>query len=327
MTQVRIVKAGIASSIQDMGRLGYRAAGVPVSGGLDSDMLALANVVVGNARDEGVIEMLYSGVIVEACDGPLRLAIGGAQATIVRGDGATVTLPPWHSARLAAGERLRVDVIRDTAAAYLAVEGGFGVAPVLGSRSTHLRGGLGGWHGRTLKAGDLLPLRALPADRTERRLRHPPALVMPKSLRVMMGPHAGRFRPAALETFLGSSYVVAAASDRSGLRLDGAHLAHAGGYDLDSEGVVPGSIQVPGSGQPVILVADAPTVGGYPRIATVITADLSAAGRLRIGATVRFTAVDHAQALQALHDRERTLAQSAGSLADARAADEKKPGC
>jgi allophanate hydrolase len=177
-----------------------------------------------------------------------------------------------------------------------------------------VRGGLGGWHGRALQAGDTLPLNRSAATRAERRLPHAPKLAAPSVLRVQPGPHLDRFAPHALHAFLDGDYTVTPASDRSGLRLEGAKLDHAGEYDLLSEGVVSGSIQVPGSGQPVLLVADHPTVGGYPRLATVISADLAAAGRLRIGGRVRFVAVDAAEATRARVDADERYAATAASI-------------
>ncbi len=286
-------RAGICSSIQDLGREGYRAYGVPRSGALDPVALALANILVGNPRHTPAIEMLYAGVTLEA-QARARVTVSAAGATIIRpGNPSPRAIPPWQSTIVEPGETLRVGLIRDTAAAYLAIEGGIDVPTVLGSASTYLRGELGGWHGRALVPGDALPLRlAEPASRPERRYPDAPTLRVPERLRVMLGPQAERFEKMSIQTLLTSEYTVSTRSDRSGLRLDGAQLHHTDGYDASSEGVATGSIQVPGNGTPVILIGDHPTVGGYPKIATIISADLAAAGRLRTGSRVRFTAVD-----------------------------------
>lgn len=310
-----IVKAGIATTLQDLGRVGYLACGVPRSGALDSLSLRLANLVVGNSVDTAALEMLYSGALIEARAAAFRFALAGANAIIESTSGEALrAVPPWQSAVLHRGERLRVATIVDASAAYLAIEGGFEIEPVLGSFSTYVRGRLGGWHGRALRAGDALPLREPAVKRAERRLPHAPKIVSPKILRVQPGPHLDRFAADALECFLNSDYKVTSSSDRTGLRLEGRKLRHASDYDLMSEGVVPGSIQVPGSGQPVLLIADHPTVGGYPRIATVISADIPAAGRLRIGGTVRFTAVNDTDANRARLDAVESFARMAASV-------------
>ncbi|HYH42495.1 MAG TPA: biotin-dependent carboxyltransferase family protein [Burkholderiales bacterium] len=317
-----IVKAGIATTVQDLGRVGYRACGVPHSGALDPLSLKLVNRVVGNPAGTGVLEMLYSGIVLEARGGAIRVALGGSEATIETSSGVTLrNVPRWQSTLVHAGERLRVGPIVDAAAAYLAFEGGFAIAPVLGSLSTYLRGELGGWRGRALRSGDVLPLARDALERTEQRLAEAPSVAMPRTLRVQAGPHLERFGRNALATFLERDYMVTPASDRSGLRLEGARLDHAQGYDLPSEGVVPGSIQVPGSGQPVLLVADHPTVGGYPRIATIISADLAAAGRLRIGASVRFSRVDAEEAARARDEAHAAYTRIADSLRSGRSHD------
>ena len=312
-------KAGICSTVQDLGRPGFRAYGVPSSGALDAIALELANVLVGNPPDSAGIEMMYSGITLEAL-ASVRIAVGGAEATIT-GSGATRTQPAWQSTILERGETLRVGTIRETAAAYIAVEGGLDVPLVLGSASTYLRGALGGWQGRALRVGDVLPLKLdSAAPRAERRYTRAPAFLAPACLRVMPGPQADRFDEASLEVLLSNEYVVSASADRSGLRLEGPLLQHVDGYDTSSEGVASGSIQVPGSGLPVILIGDHPTVGGYPKIATIISADLAAAGRLRIGSHVRFAAVDEHAAARARGQSKLELEAVASSIANVGAA-------
>lgn len=316
-TEIVVLKPGIATTIQDLGRTGHRAYGVPQSGALDSVALKLANAVVGNAHDVAALEMLYSGVVVEARGGSLRAAVGGADAIIEGGAEQARRVQAWHSCIVHAGERLRVGAIRESAAAYLTIEGGFDIGPVMGSLSTYTRSQLGGWQGRALQRGDALPLTSSEATtRSERRLSLAPACSAPIVLRVLPGPHDDRFTQRSLVTFVQSEYTVTSASDRSGLRLSGAALEHVGGYDMLSEGVPPGSIQVPGSGLPVILIGDHPTVGGYPRIATIISADLAAAGRLRIGSCVRFCYVTPEEAAQAREQRRREFGALVSSIVD-----------
>lgn len=315
MAALRVVRAGIHATVQDAGRSGYRSLGVPGSGALDATALHLANALVGNAANTAALEMLYAGITVELLSGSARVAIACAQATIERPGADGVPLPAWHSAVLGAGDRLRVASPADTAAAYLAVEGSYATAPVLGSASTYVQGQLGGFCGRALQAGDVLPLvqaEALP--RAERRYAIAPKLEQPEALRIMAGPQADRYADDALEQISSQLYRVTPASNRNGLRLEGALLRHRAGHDLLSEGVATGSIQVPGTGQPVLLLADHPTVGGYPKIATVISADLPAAGRLRIGRAVGFAVVDDAGAAAARHAAQAWIAERIAAI-------------
>lgn len=318
MTTLRVIKAGICSTVQDFGRTGYRVYGVPQSGALDRTALELANRLVGNEPFEPAIEMMYSGIVLRVAGGSARIAIAGADARVERG-GDAAPLPAFHSATLADGDTLRVMTIADAATAYLAVEGALDVPRALESASTYVRGALGGYQGRLLRAGDVLATRLERAsDRAERRYATAPALATPSELRIMMGPQGARFDEASQRRLLGAPYTVSTSSDRSGLRLEGATLSHVGGFDLTSEGVAPGSIQVPGSGLPVILIGDHPTVGGYPKIATIVTADIPAAGRLRIGSRVSFRAVDEDEARAARAALRREIEATLASAREVR---------
>jgi allophanate hydrolase subunit 2 len=170
-----------------------------------------------------------------------------------------------------------------------------------------------------LQVGDTLPLRFdQPSGRAEHRYPLTPKLHAPEMLRVMLGPQSHRFERIWIDTFLDSDYSVSSRSDRSGLRLEGPALRHVGGYDSTSEGVAAGSIQVPGSGLPVILIGDHPTVGGYPKIATIISADLAAAGRLRIGSRVRFQAVSEGDARAARAQLKARISETLSSMTESR---------
>lgn len=310
-----IVRAGIHTTVQDAGRPGYRALGVPVSGALDPVALQLVNAVVGNAPTIGALEMLYSGITFEVSGGSARIAVAGTDALIHHLDGSTTPLATWRSVTLAPGERVRVGTPGKTAAAYVAVEAGFAIPRVLGSVATLVQGGLGGFKGRALLDGDVLPLAASHAQpRDELTFAARPIVEQPALLRVMPGPQHDAFSSRAYERLFNERYIVTPASNRTGLRLTGAPLEHSAGHDLLSEGVATGSVQVPGSGQPVLLVGDHPTVGGYPKIATVISADLAAAGRLRIGAAVRFSLVDETQARYAREEQAMRLRDQLASL-------------
>ncbi len=195
---------------------------------------------------------------------------------------------------------------------YLAVEGGFDIAPVLGSRSTYARAAIGGFQGRALRVGDAIPLML--ADVAEREEQMLPSLDLapPKRFRIVLGPQDDYFTEAGIATLTGATYTVTPATDRMGMRLDGPKLEHAKGYNIVSDGIAPGSIQVPGNGLPIVLLADRQTTGGYPKIATVISADLPALGRLVPGAKVAFEAVD----IETAEAAARQLAAELAAMAD-----------
>jgi biotin-dependent carboxylase-like uncharacterized protein len=302
-----VIAPGLGAALQDLGRVGYQAVGVPESGALDPVMLRLANWLAGNEDGEAALEMRFAGPSFEARGGSVRLAIAGEGAEIEMLAPHEGRIPAWRSVTIEAGHRFRV-ILRGGAPSYLAVEGGFDLPPALGSLSTLPVAGIGGFEGRALAAGDLLPLRlAQNSGGSERALR-PPKFPPPETMRVIFGPQHDRFTAEASSILQGATYKVSQLSDRMGLRLEGPPLAHASGFDLISDGTAPGAIQVPGSGQPIVLLADRGTTGGYPKIATVITADLPLLGRLSPGAAVRFKAVTHAEAMGALRAHDAMLA-------------------
>jgi len=268
---LEILSPGAYASVQDFGRRGLRRLGVPWSGVLDVRLMRLANALAGQAEDAPVIECFDAGLHLAARGGPVRLAVTGAAELEIISGGARRTLAAWRSFTLAEGEELR---LRDLVTRRLAVVAvaGLELPKVLGSRATYARAGIGGWRGRPLAAGDSLPVGSW-ADGPERGLPQAPEAES-GPIRVVLGPQADHFTPDALAHFLNSEYRVSAAADRMGLRLDGPTLSHAGAAEIVSDATVPGSIQVPGNGLPIVLLADAQTAGGYPKIATVINADL-----------------------------------------------------
>jgi biotin-dependent carboxylase-like uncharacterized protein len=303
---LRVLAPGLMSTLQDLGRRGYQHLGIPVSGALDPVALSAANTLVGNPPGTGALEIAYHGPTLAVEAESVRFAFAGGAAAIdsLAGEDPTRArrIPPLQSVRLGKGERLRVGGLAGSAVGYLAVEGGFDATPVLGSQSTYMRAGLGGFAGRPLRAGDVLPLRQSRAkEGGESRL---PSLNLapPGVVRVVLGPQDDHFSERGRRTFLESIYTVSPSSDRMGMRLHGAALEHSDGSNIVSDGIAPGSIQVPGNGLPIVLLADRQTTGGYPKIATIIAADLPAVGRLVPGAKVAFTAVSVADA-EAAHRR------------------------
>ena len=292
---LRVIAPGLMTTLQDLGRLGYQHLGVPVSGALDPVCLRAANLLAGNPA--GTARWRSPTRVRRSRSRPTASASRGRRTA----QRSISSLPrrrrrqapcPLRERPTDARAALQIGALWGSAVAYLAVEGGFDVAPVLGSQSTLTRGGIGGFEGRALHAGDLLPLRpAAAAEREEVML--PPLDLRPRArFRVVLGPQDDHFTHAGLATLLGSPYTISRASDRMGMRLEGPTLEHsAKGYNIVSDGIAPGSIQVPGNGLPIVLLADRQTTGGYPKVATVISADLPALGRMTPGARIAFEAV------------------------------------
>jgi biotin-dependent carboxylase-like uncharacterized protein len=310
---LEVLAPGLHTTVQDLGRNGFQAIGVPVSGALDGVALRLANRLVGNPPGTAALEILLSGPTLRVAADTVRVALAGADARLVI-DGASAgakpaSLPAWQSLRLARGDVVSVAIGRRSACCCLAVEGGIAVPSVLGSASTYARAGIGGFAGRPLRRGDLVPLaRADAAERTELHLPEPPPAAEDGPIRVVLGPQQDYFTDAAVASLLGSEYRISNSADRMGMRLDGPPLPHRGGWDIVSDAIATGAIQVPGSGQPILLLADHQTTGGYPKIATVVSADLPVVGRRRPGDALRFAAVSVEAAEALARDAERRLA-------------------
>jgi biotin-dependent carboxylase-like uncharacterized protein len=317
---LRVIAPGLMTTVQDLGRPGYQRLGVPPSGALDPVALGAANLLVGNPGTTAVLEMARTGAtfVVEADS--VRVALAGALAEIEPAAGDTrLRLNPLQSARLLRGQQLRI-VLTGGAVAYLAVEGGFALPEVMGSLATLTRAAIGGFAGRALRAGDLLPLgHRAAAEREELALPMLPLLRAPPpgkgtKIRIVLGPQDDHFTPAGVRTLLHATYTVTQASDRMGMRLAGPALEHAAGYDIISDAIATGAIQVPGDGLPIVLLADRQTTGGYPKIATVISADIPALGRLNPGAKVAFVPVTVAAAEAAARRLSRDIAAMRGHL-------------
>jgi biotin-dependent carboxylase-like uncharacterized protein len=295
---IEILDAALPASFQDGGRPGYRHLGVPLSGALDLQWLALANALAGNAAATVALEIRLRGPRLQALR-PVTLALAGEFSACIE-DAAGQSRPAanWRSHALAEDEVFDCGFLR-SGIGYLAVHGGFDLPLVLGSRSTYARAGIGGINGRATRTGDRIGVGAVEPPMLM-RLPHPPQIA-DGPLRVIAGPQREHFTDAAWAKFLNSDFIVSREADRMGLRLDGPQLEHDPtlGADIVSDGVAPGAIQVPGDGRPIILLADCQTVGGYPKIATVIAADLPRLGHALPGQSLRFVEVNIEQALTA----------------------------
>jgi 5-oxoprolinase (ATP-hydrolysing) subunit C len=309
MTLLRVLTAGAATTVQASGRDGWRHVGVARGGALDPAQATLANHMVGNAHDDAVLEIALGGPTL-AFDAPIRIALCGApiDASFDAGDGVRRIVPNGRPVALPAGT-LKLGTIHHGLRAWLAVAGGIDVPSVLGSRGTDLRGGFGGLQGRTLRVGDALPL-GLHAPIDADAPRHPPWWVCLDG-----GPaNASPFRfvlslePVAM-TLSQRAWRVDPRSDRQGLRFSGEPLQIPARERLSAP-VAPGTIQLPPDGQPIVLLADAQTVGGYPRLGYVIATDLPRMAQLRAGDTVRFEQVEAAEAERLRRQRQSELARA-----------------
>lgn len=291
---IEVLRAGRCDLVMDLGRPGYGALGVPAGGAADPVALATANRLAGNEAGAAGLEILLEGPVLRFPAGGV-VALTGARFEASCSSGAAVV---WNQTLvLAAGETLTLERAQSGCRCWLAVRGGLTVPSVMGSRSTFLPAGFGGQQGRALQKGDRLPCGEAMGE-ARRRRAHPPARPPENCLRVVAGPQAGQFDDGGLAAFFSAAYRVKAASDRRGLRLSGARVSHRR-LELPSQGVLPGAVQVPPDGQPIILGWDGPVTGGYPVIAAVIAADWPRLAQLQPGDPVRFEtiAVEAAQAL------------------------------
>ncbi len=302
---LEVLEPGVLSTVQDLGRFGQQRHGVGTAGAMDRFALEVGNLLVGNPRGAAAVETGLGGLRLRALE-DRTVAVTGADL------GADV--PRWKSLRLRKGEELRFRAAVRGAWAYAAVAGGIDAPVVLGSRSTCLRSGIG----RALRAGDVL--RAGPPGPAAREGRalvegEVPAYPDLVPVRAVLGPEEGRFLEESVAAFLAEPFEVTPQSNRMGYRLRGPALRHREGADLLSDATAPGLVQVPADGQPIVLMADRQTTGGYARIATVISADLPAVAQARPGGRVAFRAVTVEEAQELAARRERllsTIAQGCG---------------
>lgn len=301
----RVVRPGAFTTVQDAGRAGWGASGVPPSGAMDELSFRAANLLAGNDEDAAALEITVAGPEL-VFSGERVAALAGARVE-ARIGGEPV--PAASSFLIPAGAALSIDNTRAGVRCYLAVAGGVDVPAVLGSRSTLVAAGLGGLDGHALTSGDVL--RFGPPTRSQhKRALAPdalPVLAREAILRVVRGPQDDAFTESGLDAFFSSPYRVSPRSDRAGVRLEGSRLALAGAADLDPEGVVTGAVQVPADGLPIVLGPDRPVTGGYVKVATVISADLPLLAQARPGDTLRFAAVEVEDAREAWRKRLRSL--------------------
>ncbi|SFK48164.1 biotin-dependent carboxyltransferase family protein [Methylocapsa palsarum] len=315
--RLRLLCAGPGVTIQDEGRRGYLRYGVTEAGPMDWTAFRTANLALGNESHAAAIEISLGGLRAICENGPLWIAYAGADFNWRR-DGAL--LPPAARLLLQPGDSLTVRPGAMGAWTYLAVEGGFDTEPELGSRATHTRSSMGGVDGRMLREGDILPAAAPGSggDRSEaiidaawlRRTRDP--------IRVVPGPQDDYFDPSSLAAFFDEEFTLTPAADRMAYRFEGPEIAHSRGYNIVSDGVALGAIQVAGDRRPLILMADRQPTGGYPKLGHVIRADIGRLAQSRPGERRRFAQVSTVEARTALLALEDEIAGIASHMAPLR---------
>jgi antagonist of KipI len=308
-----VLRAGFLTTVQDLGRMGSREFGVSLGGALDRHALRVANLLAGNDESAAGLEITLGGVRFRFED-ERTISWCGAVAEVRLG---AALLPAGHAAFVSAGDELFFGQPDVGCRSWLAVSGGIDVPKVLGSRSTDLRARFGGHDGRALRDDDELTLGETPRSSLDSKREKISSWSAPSDwsgpaqrrpvLRFLRGPDWSRFGEVALERFTRNTFEVAPDSDRMGVRLGGPALERRDSGDLLSEAVAPGTIQVPPNGQPILLLGDCQTIGGYPRIAHVIAVDLGKAAQLRAGDAVSFSEVSMTEAFRLLRERENEI--------------------
>jgi len=296
---LEILSPGFQAGVQDKGRPGLQEFGIPLCGSVSPHWVELGNALVGNKAEEAGIEFRIQGPSLKAVDGPVKLVVcGPARAEITARSDSGVhkhTVPGWRTFTLNPDEEVKIGKLEESATGFLAIGGGLDIAAMMGSKATYMRSAFGGFEGRLLQAGDVIELGESAeklADEADKLLPSPPSEARAQ-VRVVLGPQADYFEDSAIEAFLDSDYRITTESDRMGARLDGPALSHKQdkGSQIVSDGVAPGTIQVPGNGQPIVLLNDGQTVGGYPKIATVISPDLHLIANALPGSPIHFVGI------------------------------------
>jgi antagonist of KipI len=320
---IKVLRPGLLTSLQDLGRYGYQKHGVIVSGGMDTYSLRAANILVGNVEREGVLEITLLGPSLMLEKDTLLAITGGDLSPSINGE----PVPMWRPVYLKQDSILQFGACKSGCRAYLAVAGGYGIPAVMGSKSTYLRAGIGGFQGRALKEGDVLPLNSsqVQSARFMRQLvkksvsdsfvstswfigrEHISRDARNIAVRVTRGNQFEQFTPESKEQFWNCPFKVTPQSDRMGYRLSGPALKLAEPLEMISEAVALGTIQVPPDGNPIILLADRQTAGGYPKIAQVAMADIPIVAQNKPGSEIWFQEISLAEAERLYVEREKYM--------------------
>lgn len=290
MSMIKIIKPGLYTTVQDRGRMGFQRFGIPVAGAMDDFSFRVANILVGNDENTAALETTFMGPNIQIdFDGFIAITGANMEPKI---NGSNVKM--WRSIKVDKGDNLTFSGASEGLRSYISFGGGLGVSEILNSKSTYVRGSLGGFKGRKLMEGDEIPIDSSNSKAEPGKYISPgyiPRYAKENIVRVILGPQDDHFSTEVIETFLDSPYKITAEADRMGYRLEGATLSHIKGPDIISDGIVFGSVQVPGHGSPIVMMADRQTTGGYTKIATVISADLPLLAQMGPGDTIHFQEV------------------------------------
>jgi len=304
----RVVKPGLFTTVQDAGRYGYLRYGVPISGAMDQFSMIAANRLVENDPKAACLETTLIGPELEVLRKTQIAVTGGNHEPKING----VAVGMWRTLAVEEGDALSFGRMQSGCRGYVAIRGGIDVPVLLGSRSTYVRGGFGGIYGRQLKAGDTIEGFDVPSTGVmyEVSTELVPRFVNHCEVSVILGPQQDMFTEEGIEMFLSNRFTVTLDSDRMGYRLKGPTIEHRDKADIVSDALLPGAVQVPKSGKPILIMRDAQTTGGYPKIAAVISADLSMLGQAKPNDTIRLFKVT----LEEAHEKMRRYSQSLLSL-------------
>lgn len=310
---IRIVNGGFMTTIQDLGRYGYQETGMSVSGVMDTRSASLANILAGNDENEAVIEVTMMGPTIMFTEDSIVAVTGGNLGARVDGD----PLPLYEAVLVRAGQTMSFSGMFSGSRAYIAFAGGLDIPVVLGSRSTNLKSKIGGFEGRKLGAGDEIGFREpktwLP-DMAARKLIPDDFTAKEYTLRVVMGPQDDCFTEKGIAAFLGSTFKISNEYDRMGCRMEGDFIEHKNGGDIITDGISFGAVQVPSHGNPIVMMADHQTTGGYTKIANVISVDLPKLAQCMPGAQIHFKKVTIEEAQELYCQWKRELAELKSEL-------------
>lgn len=298
MKSIEIIDKGMLTTIQDLGRFGYQRYGVTPSGVMDEYSAIMSNILVGNELEVPVIETSFKGVCIKF-NSDSSIAVTGGENTVLLND---LEVPMWESIRIKSGDIVKMNFCKSGVRNYISIYGGFDIPKILGSYSTNIKSKLGGFEGRALKNGDVIPLKIETIGFIQRVLSRQeiPEFSNFETIRVILGPQDGEFTEESHKTFFNNEYEVSKEGDRMGIRFLGEKVEHINGADIISDGISFGAIQIPGNGQPIIMMADRQTTGGYTKIGNVITADLYKVAQLPPGSKVKFQRSEEKEAIEAL---------------------------
>ncbi|MCW4052032.1 MAG: biotin-dependent carboxyltransferase family protein [Candidatus Bathyarchaeota archaeon] len=303
----RVTAPGLLTTVQDSGRFGFQQYGVPLSGAMDNFAFVASNLLVCNRPNDACLEITLLGPVLEFLN-QAQIAITGADLSPTLNH---ERMPGWQTVNVDNGDELRFGQPRNGCRAYLSVKGGIDVPVLLGSRSTYIRGSFGGYEGRQMKAGDIIEAnqQSFIPETLARMMPHHliPTYETNLTVEVVLGPQSDFFTNETREVLLSNTYTVTADSDRMGYRLEGPELVSNNSLDMISDAIPVGAIQVPTDGKPIIMMRDAQTTGGYPKIAVVTTPDISRLGQIRPGNTIQFSKISPSKAQKKLQTYRHTL--------------------